>query len=61
MLAASLGPREFDEYDARHGGLNEDTEDALRDQQSDGLRALGGRGTRAVARGVLRLQREQET
>lgn len=32
MLAASLGPREFDEYDTRHGGLNEDTEDALRDQ-----------------------------
>lgn len=32
MLAASFGTWEFDEHDARHGRLNEDTEDALRDQ-----------------------------
>lgn len=61
MLAASFGTWEFDKHDARHGRLNEDTEDALRDQQSDGLWALRGGRARAVTRRVLRLQREQET
>ena len=60
-LAPVPRSRQFREHEADHEGLHDAAEDGLEADQDHGLRALGGRLPRAIADGVLRLQRVEET